>query len=1712
VPSVALGTNQPDLKGDRWSPDVLMPDERIEVTATPPRFPHRMPLLTALALLALAMALSIGATGAFAAGSTTEVKVERTNAKPQNSGAPTTYRINFSCSSVSGNGESCGENPTIRIPLDQLTSSFLETPPMNGSEWHYAASSGVAGLVKSGKVVGDEYVVELDATKVKAGDSDTVEFSVTPPNGTTPNGTAWTIEPSFETSEIPAVKVATAADGEAVAKAELSVSKTTLDGSKFYVRGHEVTFNITAQCFKSTSTGKLFMTEGSLEDQLPAGLEFVSANPAPTSVTGSSIRWEYEDAKSTPKGCGVGSEGPTAYQLIARIPATTPEGEKFVNNVEFSGKPIEEEALSTIGKAELTALAEPPADPGVFLGKTAQAPLCIEGGGSGCYLGTYPGHWITPTNPAPSRRPGSAEGRFDINVNYTVSRAYETAVIDPMPCQENLSGSEYSSPAVVGEVKNTAVPACTKPAFHPTVVWVSAPSLEAALAGGWKPLAILVDGTEVELTAGTNGEGGTYFDIPAGDVETVKAIELPPNLQLTDNRLSMSVFGYADGSLEGGEILHDVAYASAYPIGSTTAARTSDDDAKIFIEPPEFQLGINKSFGGLSLGTGGVKQVATMNLTTSVSIPPGKELPGDVTLADWLPAGMTWTNPATKGKFTIVDALTGSETIEAAITHEADYREPGRELIRVTLPQAAFEKAGKGGFFTVTPEANLFRMAVENETGAFDNSAQIFLPGAELRGTCGNGQGTGTAEFESKDEADLSGTGEVNEDFCQSTAELHVTVAGTPNLSLRKFVHGDAEGAAPPKGALGIGQANRHGYGVFSLVWSNNGTAPLKEPVIYDILPYVGDTGVDEGQAGNARESAFATEFKEITALPAGLTVEYSTSTNPCRPEVNAAAIPCDEDWSPTVPADPTTVKALRFSSNATYAPESPALTIEFELRIPNPDVNNVAWNSAATDAMTTGTTPTALLPAEPPKVGITAPEALIAPTIGTTVSAASSLPGKPFSDTIKVEGTNELSGTAKWKLLGPVAPVAGSCTGLTWTGAATVTEGDFELDAAASTTTQVTATSSPTAHGCYGYEVTVEGLGFETTTSPAGTAGELVLVHPAGAVLGTQVSSASVLPETEVTDAITVVGTEGFGGTASWTLLGPVVPVEGGCEAADWTGAATVDQGTITIVGDGTNSTTPTEIADHGCYGYEVTLTGEHLTTVTSPVGSVNETVLVHPATPTVATNASADSVLPGGAVTDAVAIEGTAGFEGTATWRLAGPVPPTAAGSCEAADWSGAETVAEGEIEFGEDGTVTTAQTTLTDHGCYGYGVTVEGEHLVTASSPLGSIGETVLVHPATPVLATTATPGSGEPGAGASDLITVSGAGSFAGTVHWKLVGPVAASGQSCDGLDWSAAATVAQGEFPIAGDGATPTPGTKLEGPGCYGYEVTLEGPHLVTVTSARGSAGETVLIKAPTPPAPPTSSTPPKAAPDLRIVKRVDASSVEVGKPLHYTIEVENKGDGPSTDTVVTDTPRSPLAFVSAQPSRGSCGHSFPLTCKLGTLAPGAKATIAVVATPTAGGKVLNSATVSSPDEHGAKGAHGVKAAAASRALIPLTLSKTVTPKTVEAGGRLRYLITVSNPTAATARALTVCDRLPAGLAYVSSSAPAKLNEGSYCWKIAALKGHATKKIRVLARALAGAGGKLVNIAVLSGADAVHRKATAAVQVKARPAREGGVTG
>jgi uncharacterized repeat protein (TIGR01451 family) len=118
------------------------------------------------------------------------------------------------------------------------------------------------------------------------------------------------------------------------------------------------------------------------------------------------------------------------------------------------------------------------------------------------------------------------------------------------------------------------------------------------------------------------------------------------------------------------------------------------------------------------------------------------------------------------------------------------------------------------------------------------------------------------------------------------------------------------------------------------------------------------------------------------------------------------------------------------------------------------------------------------------------------------------------------------------------------------------------------------------------------------------------------------------------------------------------------------------------------------------------------------------------------------------------------------------------------------------------------------------------------------------------------------------------------------------------------------------------------------------------------------------------------------------------------------------------------------------------------------------------------------------------------------------------PGTVKAGNRITVQLKVTNPSGVTAKGVTVCDTLPAGLSliYKRSSPKAKLANGEYCWTIGTLKSHAHETITLSARALSGAHGELSDRATASakGIRTVHAKYS--LHVIGRPAPEGGVTG
>lgn len=1184
--------------------------------------------IATVAVLVASVAGVAGGAGAAVADPTQSASITISPATQTHpTGAPQTYNIALSCQ---GTGASeCGPDATITIPLDTTT-----TPSMTDPSWTYSATSGVTGLIASGPtVVGDDLVITLNDADFIGGFSGTISLKATPPNKVTPNGTSWSMAPTLTGGSIASTPAPTAAASTATASPLPAVTKSTANGGSVYEAGSDVSYTISATC-STASTGNLQFESGSLTDPIPAGMTYVSSTPTAT-VNGGVVTWDFPDAASTPAGCAPGATGTNTYQVVLTAPTPAPTG-SITNTATFSGTGADANVPAGISKSTTATVPVaivdgPPSGTGpgyASISKSSLAPLAQPGVTGNQYVGTYPGEWLTPKT-SPSYTVGAAAASFQVTVNYGLVDTYQTDLLDPLPCLDDATGNVFASAAY------DAAP-CADPAFHPTVIQVASAGsdspnngLGAAIASGWRPQVLLTDGTTTVPLGPTGtvaaGASSAYFTIPAGNVGSVATIELPPNAALMNRSLQLTMWGYADQSLAGLNDslnrLHNV--ATAIPQLNGTSLSPVQQSADLFTVPENVQLGISKSFGATGAGAGGTTVV---NIKGAISFPTPQP-PHDVVLTDLLPTGLTWANPAATGSFTLSQGA-GQTTIQTSATVQdlANYQGSGRELIRMTIPATAFSVGGAGGAgsWTITPPANFIRVNTPTALGIYTNTDQIFLAGLgaqQIDPACTTptqtGGGTTTATFESDNEMDLAGDGITNEDYCQNAASLSITGTGAA-FALTKTVQGDLDTVA--RGALGIGTASEGGSGTYVLKWTNVGSDNLNDAVVYDILPYVGDKGVSQGQAGVARDSAFAPVFTGIGALPAGVSVQYSESSNPCRPEVfpNADNTACVDDWGPA-PSDLSTVKALRF----TGAPTTPyvagsGFAVNVNVAVPAGVVNKVAWNSAATNATDVSDPSAVTLPAEPPKVGLVAPST---PTIVTSTSAATVPPHTGISDSVTIAGTGGNPGSLAWRLVGPVAPVNGACTNADWTGAPVVDSGTT------ATTGDGTVTTGPVtvaAVGCYSWtDALTPTTAGAFPTPPAIAAGadhevtQLSLFDPA---LTTKAASTTSGDETVVHDVITIAGS-GLRATPDsptqasldWTLHGPVAPIRGSCATVSWAGAPTADHGTLTVTEDGDVSTPDTILTAAGCYSFSESLaaTADSRAASTDP-GVAAETILI--------------------------------------------------------------------------------------------------------------------------------------------------------------------------------------------------------------------------------------------------------------------------------------------------------------------------------------------------------------------------------------------------------------------------------------------------------------------------------------------------------------------
>ncbi len=226
------------------------------------------------------------------------------------------------------------------------------------------------------------------------------------------------------------------------------------------------------------------------------------------------------------------------------------------------------------------------------------------------------------------------------------------------------------------------------------------------------------------------------------------------------------------------------------------------------------------------------------------------------------------------------------------------------------------------------------------------------------------------------DTLDLDNDGLTNDTGCQTSGQP-VNVSVFLAMDSEKFVWGELDSDWNKLGWTVPG-----GYVDWKMVITNTSNVTTTNLMVYDILPYIGDTGVIA--TGENRDSAWRPNMQAPVTAPSGvpLTISYSQSPNPCRADiVPGGPAGCVDDWTTTFPADATSVQALKLDfcdssgSNCLELPPDTGsgnggvVTFTWHMVAPNnAPYNQIAWNSFGFTAQGSGKQ---LLPAEPIRVGI---------------------------------------------------------------------------------------------------------------------------------------------------------------------------------------------------------------------------------------------------------------------------------------------------------------------------------------------------------------------------------------------------------------------------------------------------------------------------------------------------------------------------------------------------------------------------------------------------------------------------------------------------------------------------------------------------------------------------------------------------------------------
>lgn len=178
--------------------------------------------------------------------------------------------------------------------------------------------------------------------------------------------------------------------------------------------------------------------------------------------------------------------------------------------------------------------------------------------------------------------------------------------------------------------------------------------------------------------------------------------------------------------------------------------------------------------------------------------------------------------------------------------------------------------------------------------------------------------------------------------------------------------------------------------------------------------------------------------------------------------------------------------------------------------------------------------------------------------------------------------------------------------------------------------------------------------------------------------------------------------------------------------------------------------------------------------------------------------------------------------------------------------------------------------------------------------------------------------------------------------------------------------------------------------------------------------------------------------------DLAIEKVDAVDPVTTGDAITYTLTVRNNGPAPATAVTVEDTLPASLTATTAVPTQGTCSLGPPISCDLGGLASGAVATVAIEATTSAPGVVVNTATVTAaePDPVIDNNTASEPTTIGNPGSADLAVAKVDAADPVQPDAVVVYQMTATNRGPGIAAVVILTDTVPANTVFEFLSTPA----------------------------------------------------------------------